>query len=253
MKKALSKKYINIIYPILSLVIFFLIWFIVAKAVDLEAILPSPLISFQRLAKIVASSEFWLAVASTLQRTMLSFVFSVLCAVILAALSALFKPVYYALSPIVVITRAVPTMSIILLSLIWFTAKITPMFIAFLIVFPMLYASFYSAFTNIDKGLIEMSKLYKVSKLQVVSKFYIPYISPTFFDSIRSAISLNVKLIVAAEVLAQTRDSMGVNMQLSSIYLDTSSLVAWTIAAIVLSYLLELIVVGIKKLFVRWK
>lgn len=144
-------------------------------------------------------------------------------------------------------------MSIILLSLIWFTAKITPMFIAFLIVFPMLYAAFYSAFTNIDKGFVEMSKLYKVSKWQMVSKFYVPYISPTFFDSIRSAISLNVKLIIAAEVLAQTRDSMGVMMQISSLYLDTSSLIAWTIAAIIISYLLEMIVIATKRLFVRWK
>lgn len=253
MKKALAKKYLNIIYPMLSLVVFFLIWFIVAKVVDLEVILPSPSASFASLGEIIIGSKFWLALGNTLQRTLISFVFSLISAIVLAALSALFKPVYHLLSPIVIITRAVPTMSIILLSLIWFTAKITPMFIAFLIVFPMLYAAFYSAFTNIDKGFVEMSKLYKVSKWQMVSKFYVPYISPTFFDSIRSAISLNVKLIIAAEVLAQTRDSMGVMMQISSLYLDTSSLIAWTIAAIIISYFLEMIVIATKRLFVRWK
>ena len=170
-----------------------------------------------------------------------------------SVLSALFKPVYYLLSPLVIITRAVPTMSVILLRLIWFSSAITPMFIAFLIIFPMLYASFYSAVSNIDKDLIEMSKVYNVSKKDMAVKFFVPYIMPSFLDSIRSAISLNVKLVIAAEVLAQTRDSMGVMMQRSSIFLDTPTLMAWTIAAIVLSYLFELLVKTTKTLTVRWQ
>jgi NitT/TauT family transport system permease protein len=98
-----------------------------------------------------------------------------------------------------------------------------------------------------------MSKVYNVSKKDMAVKFFVPYIMPSFLDSIRSAISLNVKLVIAAEVLAQTRDSMGVMMQRSSIFLDTPTLMAWTIAAIVLSYLFELLVKTTKTLTVRWQ
>ncbi|HHT83396.1 MAG: ABC transporter permease [Christensenellales bacterium] len=247
------KNYLNLLYPLIALAVFFAVWLIAAEIIKIEVILPHPAQAFKQLLLLVKTMDFWTAIGHTLLRTFISFFISMSLALLLAALSSLFKPVYFLLSPLVIISRAVPTMSVILLSLIWFTSDITPMFIAFLIVFPMLYAGFYSAINNIDKDLIEMSKLYKVSKRIIVTKFYIPYIMPSFFDSVRSAISLNVKLIIAAEVLSQTRHSMGVMMQISKQYLDTASLIAWTIAAIVLSYLLEIAVAVLKKLCVRWK
>lgn len=253
MKIQKLKGYLNIIYPVIALFAFILIWYIIAKIVNLEVILPTPGRSFAQLGKIIQENTFWVALGNTLLRAILSCFIAMVAALVLAVLSALFKPVYYFLSPIVIISRAVPTMSVILLSLIWFTANITPMFIALLIIFPMLYAQFYSSFSHIDTDLIEMSKLYRVSKRNMVTKFFIPYILPSYFDSVRSAISLNVKLVIAAEVLAQTRNSMGVMMQRASIFLDTASLIAWTIAAVIVSYLLEMIVALTKKALVRWK
>ncbi len=253
MKTNAVKKYLNVIYPLLSLGLFVLVWFVIAKIIDLEILLPSPVSGFSRLGNIFVTPEFWTAVGSTLRRTLVSFSISLSLAILFAVLSSLFKPVYFLLSPIVIITRAVPTMSVILLSLIWFTSNITPMFIAFLIIFPMLYASFYSAISNIDYDFIQMSKVYNVSKKDMAIRFFIPYIMPTFLDTIRTALSLNVKLVIAAEVLAQTKESMGVMMQRSSIFLDTPTLIAWTIAAIILSYLLEIVVKTIKRFVVRWR
>lgn len=253
MNKQKIKNYLNIIYPAIALLAFVLIWFFIAWIIDLEVILPTPTTSFKQLGVIIQEKIFWGALGWTLLRALISFSISMVSALILAVLSLLFKPVYYLLSPLVIISRAVPTMSVILLSLIWFSSDITPMFIALLIIFPMLYAQFYSSFSNIDRDLIEMSKLYRISKTNMVTKFFIPYILPSYFDSVRSAISLNVKLIIAAEVLAQTRNSMGVMMQKASIYLDTSSLIAWTLAAIIISYILEMIAVLLKKVFVRWR
>lgn len=246
------KNYLNIIYPILSLLLFFVIWIILARIVDLEVILPSPKVSIQSLGEIIITKEYWISIIETLKRTLISFLLSMSTAIIFAVLSSLIKPIYKLLSPIVIIFRAIPTMAVILLSLIWFKSQITPLFIAFLIIFPILYSNFYSSFSNIDKDIIEMSKIYNVGKKNMIFKMYLPAVAPSIFDSIRSSISLNVKLIIAAEVLAQTRNSIGVMMHISQVYLDTAMLVAWTITAIILSYLLELIVALIKRLVVRW-
>lgn len=248
-----KRKYLNFIFPIICLIIFILIWQIVAKIINLELIMPTPLVSFKQFGVLIGQVTFWDALANTLSRSFQSFFIAVFLALFLAILSTLCKGVYYFLSPVVIISRATPTMSVILLSLIWFSSKITPMFIALLIIFPMLYSQFYSAFSNIDSDLIEMSKLYKVPRNTMVTKFLVPYTLPLCFDSARSAISLNLKLIIAAEVLAQTKDSMGVMMQRASIYLDTPALIAWTLAAILMSFLLEMATVLLKKIFVRWK
>ena len=73
------------------------------------------------------------------------------------------------------------------------------------------------------------------------------------FAQITSALTLNVKLIIAAEALAQTRISMGNAMQISKGNLNIAELLAWTVMAILLSYVLELLIILIKKLTVRWK
>lgn len=82
---------------------------------------------------------------------------------------------------------------------------------------------------------------------------YIPAMLPEVLTAVGSNISLALKVMIASEVLAQTFESMGVAMQIQRIYLNTAGLMGWTIAAIVLSFLLEIAVKLIALVFVRRK
>lgn len=240
-------------YPFLAVGVFFLLWFIAAKIIGLDIILPTPGRAAAELAALAGEKIFWLAVLNTLGRSLISFTYSFIFALVLSIISYLIIPVYKLLSPIVVIFRSTPTMSIILLSIIWLTSDTSPVLIAFLIIFPLLYAGFYGGLNQIDKDLIKMSKIYRVPLYIRLKELYIPGIAAPMFTSVKSAISLNVKIVIASEVIAQTKDSMGNLMQISRSYLNTAELLAWTIAAVLISYLLELLVVGVKKLVVRWE
>lgn len=251
LKKTL-KKYENIIYPFLSLSLFLAVWAIVSAIVKIEMILPSPYLTIKNFFSLLTQKVFWQAILGTLWRTVLSFVLSYTFAILFAVISAGSQVFHKLLEPIITILRATPTMSIILLAIIWLKSQTSPLLIAFLIVFPMCYTAIYEALTNVDNRLLDMAKVYKVYKGLVIRKLYIPSIAPTLFSSAKSNISLSVKVIIAAEVLAQTAKSMGNNMQLSKIYLDTAELLAWSITAVVLSYILEGCVTLVKKLCVRW-
>ncbi|MBO7178534.1 MAG: ABC transporter permease subunit, partial [Clostridia bacterium] len=157
------------------------------------------------------------------------------------------------LSPIVVILRSVPTMSSILLALIWLDSKSAPILIAFLILFPQLYSSFLSALNGVSEELIDMSKAYKVPVFKRIMGLYIPEILPSSLDAMKSSVSFGVKITIAGEVLAQTFNSMGVSMQISKSYFDTAELLGWTIMAILLSYGLEGVFSLIKYFAVRRK
>jgi NitT/TauT family transport system permease protein len=247
------KKYLNnIIYPLISLGILFLVWFIVAKVVDIELIIPSIKNTFIDLGKILLTKVFYQSVLGTLYRTVISFLIALICALVLALLSMFLPFIYKLLAPIVTIIRAIPTMSIILLTIIWLEPENSPLLVAFFIIFPIMYGSIYTAITSVDTDLIEMSKAYKVSKKDKILSLYLPNIAPSFFDITKSSISLNVKIVISAEVLAQTKLSMGVMMQIAKSQLNTANLLAWTITAIVLSYLLETLIFIIKKLTIRW-
>lgn len=253
MNKAKLKSIIVRFSPLITVGVFILIWYIAAIAVDIELILPRPALVFKELLALISGKTFWTAVGGTLSRSFTGFAISFALAMILAVAGFAIKPIHRAFSPLVIISRAIPTMSVILLSLIWLTSQTSPILISSLIMFPMFYSDFYSALNNIDKGVIDMAKLYKVGAKDIVTRLYIPNILPSVLDSVRSGISFNVKIVIAAEVLAQTRQSMGISMQISRVMLDTASLLAWTAVAVAISYALELIVELIKRFAVKWR
>lgn len=247
------KKYNNILFPLTAAALIIIIWAAAAALTGKEIILPQIDSVAESFIEIIKLPQFYQSVLYTLLRTFISFVAAFSLALILAALSAIYKPLYKFLSPFILLLRATPTISIILISLIWFKSFTAPMFIAFLIIFPALYAAIYGAIVSVDGELIQMSNVYRVSNFNMVKKLYIPSVLPAVLYSVKANISLNLKIIIASEVLAQTSSSIGLNMQISKIYLDTPVLFAWTIAAIILSYLLEVLVDVIRKNVIRWK
>lgn len=251
MKKYLTK-YGGIVYPIVALGAMIALWAIFAEIVGIELIIPSVKSTFLRFFALFSEKSFYRAVGGTAFRSLISFALGAAFALIFALLS-LFKPVRLFLSPIIKVMRSVPTMSLILLTVIWLKPSTSPILIAFLINFPIMYSGFYSAITGVDSDLIEMSNAYKVPVKDRIFSLYFPQILPSAFDNMQSSAGLTIKIVISAEVIAQTRNSMGIMMQTARGYLETAELLAWTIVAIILGYLVEFIVFALKKLIVRWK
>ena len=240
------------IYPFAAICLLIAVWEIFAAAVNIELIIPDVKTTFSHLFALLGQKTFYKAVGNTLLRSLISFALAAIFAMALSLLSLL-DAIKKLLSPVIKVMRSIPTMSIILLTVIWLKPSTSPILITFLIIFPIMYSGFFSAITGVDKELIEMSRTYKVPIKNRIFQLYLPQIMPSALDNMQSSISFTVKVIISAEVIAQTRTSMGIMMQLARGYLETAELLAWTLAAIALSYLLELVVYGIKKLVVRWK
>lgn len=252
MKNKKLYQIINYSLPVVTVVMIVIVYAIISKVVGVELIAPSVGSTLKEFFAMFGKGEFYKAVGGTLWRAFIAYVLSFVLAFALAALTKLWKPLRRAFSPIVALIRVLPTMSLILLALIWFNSFQSTVLVAFCIVFPMLYTGFCDAIESVDKDLIEMSRVYAVEKRRLVTKLYIPQTLPLVFTSIKSSIGLNLKLIISAEVLAQTADSMGLYMQLAKINLDTAVLLAWTIVAILLGGLFEGIVTLIQKKAVKW-
>ena len=73
--------------------------------------------------------------------------------------------------------------------------------------------------------------------------------APPFLKVAGGAASLSLKLTVAAEVLAQTADSIGFMMQQTRIVFDIGKLMALTVAVVVAALALEFAVYLVRKLF----
>ena len=244
---------VGYIYPLITLGLVFAVWAIAARAVDLPIVLPSVGDTFRGLGELLGSADFYVALGWTLLRTLVGFVISLALALALALPAAFLKPVEKLFSPLVVIARAVPTMSIILLCLLWVSNRILPVVVSVFIVFPVLYTTVLSAIKGVDEGLKQMSAVYKVPRTRIAGRLYLPQIMPALLTGVQSTLGLMVKLVIAGEVMSNTARSIGGSMNLAQQYLETDMVLAYTLAAVVLSALLEGAAALIKRFALRWE
>ena len=241
----------NILAPIIGCVVLIVVWYAVAAAIGKSIIFPSPVDTLRSFFILLGDWKFYAAVGKTLGRTLVSFLIAFSLACLIAYLSVLFEFFKKAFSPITVIVRVLPTISVILLVLIWFKSATAPYVITFIVIFPMLYTTVLDAAGKVDPKLVEMCRAYRIPKGRRFLCLYLPSMTPSILTGISISLSFSVKLTVAAEVLASTQGSMGRYMSQSSSYIDTPMLLAWTLAAILLGFLLEGIVLLLKKFYLR--
>lgn len=248
-----KKILLTLLYPVIVIGSVLIIWAIGAAATDNALTLPTPGKTFAELIHLLGVGKFWRAFFGTLLRSLLGFVLSMTGAAGLTALAAAFRPARKILTPLVSVVRAVPTMAAVLLLTLWVSASAVPVVVALLVILPTLYASFYGALTSVDPRLIEMSAAYGVPMGKRIIRLYLPAVAPAAVEAAAGAISLNLKLVIAAEILAQTARSLGSLMQLSNIYLETAQLMALTVVAVLTALALEYGVKGLGALLLRRK
>ena len=241
----------NIAAPILGCILFIAIWFALSAIVGTSLILPTPAETVRRFFLLLGEGSFYTAVGRTLLRSVLAFLIAFVLATGFAVLSARFAFFRKVFSPFTVILRVMPTISVILLVLVWFRSLVAPYVVTFLVIFPMLYTTVLHAIDGVDPLLKEMTEAYRFSTRKKVFSFYIPQMMPAVLTGVSITLSFTVKLTIAAEVLSYERNSIGHFMQRAATYLETETLLAWTIAAILLGFLLEGLVLFVKKIIVR--
>ncbi len=116
-----------------------------------------------------------------------------------------------------------------------------------LVIFPVLYSGLEGALAAVPVELEETARLYGGNAWHTFAHVYLPLSAPSFLPVAGGAASLTLKLTVAAEVLAQTRNSIGMLMQQTRVYFEIGRLMALTVAVVVASLLLELIIYAVRK------
>ncbi len=245
----LKKPLLNLLYPCIAIALVLIVWAIFSAVKNKPFLYPAPAEALTIFFGLGKEGGFFAAIFGSIGRTLLCFLISFLTAFVVAAAAGIAEPIHKLMTPIVSILRSVPTMAVILLCMLWLDYQSAPVLIGFLIAFPILYQSIYTAIDGVDKDLIEMAKLYKVSAFDRVRSIFVPTITPAVFDTIQSSLPLTLKVVIAAEVLCYTKNSIGFNMIKANLTAEISLLLAWTLLAVVISFVFELIVIGLKKLW----
>jgi NitT/TauT family transport system permease protein len=210
-------------------------WKVVSLLVGSPIILPSPEDTFTQFFLLLAARDFWPALGATLVRGAIGFVLSCCAGVIVGILAGLKPGFRLFVSPFISIVKTVPVMSIILLALIWFHSDAVPVFVSFLMTFPIICGNVIEGVGQSENLLVEMASLFRVSRRTTLLHVYIPSIFPYFIAGASTALGITWKVVIAAEVLAQPVRALGSGLQEARIQLNTAEVFAWTAAAILVS------------------
>jgi NitT/TauT family transport system permease protein len=221
------------------------IWVLLYRLVGQDVLLASPAQVIHTLARLVVTSEFWLSVGNSLLRVLMGFLLAVAVGSGLAVFTSFVPAARAFLVPAISIIKATPVASFIILALIWLHSDRVSIFIAFLMVLPIIWTNVAQGIAKTDQDLLEMARVFRFSRLKTLRFIYLPSVMPYFMAACMTGMGFAWKAGIAAEVLGVPRQSIGEHLYHAKIYLETSELFAWTAVVVVLSVLVEYVLVNL--------
>ena len=113
--------------------------------------------------------------------------------------------------------------------------------------FPIFYFNFLEGLKKLDKDILEMANVFRLSPWHRFRYILIPGIYPQMLSSAKLAMGLSWKSGIAAELIGQVRNSIGYQLMDAKVSLDMGEVFAWSIIMIALSKSFELLVLYVLK------
>lgn len=227
-----------------------LVWWIGYLAAGNDLLVPPLSVCVKRAFALLGDGWFWDSFFSTFLRVVIAFALAFVLGVGFAVIAYLLPPFRRFFAPIAAMLRSLPVLAVLLILLVCVGAANAPIAVAFLSLFPMLYSSVLAALCGVDTELTEMSRVYKVPLARRIFSLYLPQVSPYVIREGGAALSFSLKLVVSAEVIANTYESLGGMMQEARSYEvpDLFALVILTFAvALVLEGVTALIAAAVER------
>jgi len=242
----------SLLWTFLGIVILILAWELGARIINSDLIFPKPFQVLDNFLRLLQKEGFFQALLYSFWRVTAGIIISVPLGVGIGIISALSKKGGAFFRPIFAIISATPVMSVILIAFLALGSERTPIFTAFLMVFPVMASNTIEGVNSVDKKLQELFKIYNLSLKEKINYLYIPAIMPFILGGLRSSLSLCWKVVVAAEILVQPLFALGTGMQRAKAQLETPELFAWTLATVLSASLSQFLLTLFLKIFPRF-
>ena len=199
-------------------------------------------------------TTFWISILHSLCKITIGFVLASLFGAMLAIAGYYIRPIGILLEPAIQIMKTVPIACFIVVALIWLSSAHISVLVAFFVVFPAVYINLMQGLQQVDRSLLEMAQVFRVPRRKKIKALYLPQVMPYLLSSCRLGAGMACKARIPGETSGLPYLSIGDQLYLAKLYLNTDELFAWTIVIICISLLCEKIVVRIlRSAETRWQ
>lgn len=132
----------------------------------------------------------------------IGFAFGSLAGTALGALTGYSKPLARLLDPTLQALRAIPSIAWVPLFILWFgifeASKVA--LIAVGVFFPV-YLGVYGAVVGVDRRIVEVGRVFRLSGFELIRLILLPAVLPDFILALRAGLGLGWMFVVAAEFM----------------------------------------------------
>lgn len=217
-------------------------------------VLPSPLSVLRGLADIVRSGDIWKHTAASLARIVVGFGGAVLIALGLGLLAFLSRTARAVVHDIVAVLNSTSVFVWIVLSIIWFgLSNLAPIFTTFMITLPVVASNLVEGVESVDRRLLEMGDVYRLSGQEKFVSIVVPSIVPYLAAGMKVGFGLALKVSVIAEIFGVTT-GIGYIMNYSREILATQMVFVWALVMILVMMATDKLVFDtVTRRLTRWR
>lgn len=202
--KTQAKNFIGNTYFIytVGLIFVFCLWLILAYSLgNGNLYFPNPIDTFKKFGELLASSYILKGIGWTLLRTLIGFVSAFIAALILGIIAGQYKKVYLFLKPMMLVAKSIPTAALVFLFLVLSGSRFAPVYIVFLLSFPILYESIAGGMQNIPSEVEDSVRLDTNNFFTTTLRIKLPLAIPYVIIGLTSSFALSIKTEIMAEII----------------------------------------------------
>lgn len=236
---------------ILIVLFWILAWQISDMVIQNDIIFAGPADVVRSFLSLIPEPDFWRSIGWSFGKISLGFGMAFVSGILIGSLAFQFRLLRDILEPVILLIKSIPVASFVILALIWIGSENLSIFIAFLVVFPILYVNTITGLQSTNPKLLEMARVFSVRLPERIRYIYLPALVPYLTSGCRIALGMSWKSGIAAEVIGVPTHTIGEHLYISKIYLATSDLFAWTIVIILVSAFFEKLFLRLMQFIIR--
>ena len=229
----------RIVLTCLSILLIPVAWQLLSWQMAQPQLIPSFPDLVRALLRLVYTPGFLVSIGTTCLRACVGLLPSLAVASITAFLLNRSEGIRLLFMPWLSLLRSVPVISFILLALIFLNPEMIPLLIAFLTMYPLLTENLLKGLMNRRDSWKMLARQFHLNAWNCLFQINYPQLKPYLFSGLASAAGFGWRAIIMGEVLSQCVDGIGKRMKEAQVFIDVPELIAWTLVAIVLSWLTD--------------
>ena len=228
----------RIVSRVTLLILVLIIWQI--ASLDAPAfVLPSPLRVYHAWVKLVGTRSFLGDFGITFGRICAGFALATIVGIVFGLALGGNRLIGEFFEPVLTVMTAVSSSIWAIFALIWFgLSNWATIFVVFTTAMPLILTNVWRGTRAVNADFVELAQTFRMSRLKIVTKIYLPTILPAFFSGARLAFGFGARVSLVAETLGAS-SGIGYRLRQAADLVQTDQVFAWTLTLVAIIIFVE--------------